>query len=181
MHPLPGRKKLPAACISIALLMGLATESGFAATNASAPKTNAVPSMANTVAGVTNAVTGPRAIPVLTNFPVSVFVDVIGQGRDPFFPGSQRRMKVAAPVATDVKPVNTKLADSLYLEGMITGKNPIVIINDTVIQANKALTQNIKVGGESLMIRFLEFKKRSVIIEVGSNGEKKEVRFRDGL
>lgn len=140
--------------------------------------TNAVPARTNTVSSAASA---PPA-PVSANPPQSVFVDDVDKGgKDPFFPTSQRRLKVVTPVAAEVKPVNSKLADSLYLEGIITGKTPIVIINDTVIQANKTITQSIKVGDEVLTIRFLEIRKKSVIIAIGAKGEKKEVRFRDGL
>jgi hypothetical protein len=114
--------------------------------------------------------------------PISVFVDDVNKGKDPFFPDSTRRLAAApqpAPNTNSPAPVvATPLA--LSLKGISGTKGQrLALVNNTTLAVGEST--EIRAAGQQVKIMLREIRERSVLIEVVATGEVKELKLREGI
>ncbi len=121
--------------------------------------------------------TKPVAPIVAATGPKSVFVDQPDFGKDPFFPRSNRRPKVLVRT-TDLEPARAVVPDSLLLKGIsVLKERKLAIINYYTAAEGEEFP--LKVNGQTVKVKCVEIKDRSVIVSV--NGATKELPLRDGF
>ena len=111
--------------------------------------------------------------------PRSVFEDNPNTGKDPFFPKStRRRQEIVRAVATNAPP--TLPSAELALKGISGSKSqPLALINTTTVGLGEKA--EVKCGQQAIMLRCLEIRDRSVLIEIVATGELRELRLREGI
>ena len=110
--------------------------------------------------------------------PKSIFVIPTDakQGRDPFFPDSQRF--VSAGPTTNAAPVSTVSPSAFVLQGISgTADRRLAIINGRTLAEGEET--EVTVNGTRLRFRCLEIKADAVVIEIGT--ERRELRLRPGF
>jgi hypothetical protein len=111
------------------------------------------------------------------NIPESVFIipSNVTQGRDPFFPLSQRLLMNATPANTN----NVKVAPvTLALKGISgTDSKRFALINDKTFIAGEE--RDVFTGASRVRVHCIEIRENSVTVEV--NGTRQEIRLRPGL
>jgi hypothetical protein len=111
------------------------------------------------------------------NCPKSEFNDSIDFGKDPFFPRSGRRPKVAIK-NTDTETIRPNVPDHIVLKGIsvLKDKRLAIINNYTLGEGEEFLLKN---AGQAFKVKCVEIKERSAIISV--NGATKELPMRSGF
>jgi len=109
--------------------------------------------------------------------PKSEFTDSIDFGKDPFFPKSARRPKVAIKTS-DIEVTRASVPDHIALKGIsvLKDKKLAIINNYTLGEGEEFL---LKHAGQSLKVKCVEIKERSVVISV--DGATKELPMRSGF
>jgi hypothetical protein len=97
------------------------------------------------------------------------------EGRDPFYPRSLRPYQEVTPKA---KPATTPLTE-FALKGLTPhGNPPTAMINNRVLAVGEEGEIKLPGGGKTL-VRLLEIKEESAVIEVA--GQRVELRFKRGV
>jgi len=105
-------------------------------------------------------------------FPKSEFEE--RGGKDPFFPN-----RVITPITITVAPIASEASRFLVLNGILgTTSKPLVTINGRPFEAGEE-GEVITPAGK-LKIRCIEIRKDSVMVEIITSGERKELRLRGG-
>jgi hypothetical protein len=141
--------------------------------------------------GATNAVTTASAPAAAAPVrPLSVFEDRPESGRDPFFPASERRMKVAS-AQTEMEAARAKpqapLSSYLKLSAIWPNKaRPLAMINKAIFspgERGEVVVLTPAMVGTSAVhrvsIRCLEIRRDSVLISVEGESGTKELRSPD--
>lgn len=98
------------------------------------------------------------------------------QGRDPFFPESQRF--VATVPTTNAEPVSIVSPSALVLQGISGGaERRLAIINGRTLAEGEET--EVSVNGTRIRFRCLEIKADVVVVEIGT--ERRELRLRSGF
>ncbi|HTI97697.1 MAG TPA: hypothetical protein VL527_02250 [Dongiaceae bacterium] len=125
--------------------------------------------------------TASRATAATTNAPApaapikSVFDDKLPGGKDPFFPTSSRRVEKTASGKDEV-PSPPPLTVSLSLRGFSgTALNRLAIINDHTFAAGEE--REVATPSGRMVIRCVEIRENSVIVSVGSSGQRVELKL----
>ena len=110
----------------------------------------------------------------------SIFVADGRTGKDPFFPNSTRgREVIPQNITTNAAPLPSQAFESLALKGISGTKGQrLALINSATVGIGELA--EIRCGREIVKIRCLEIRDRSVLIELNSTGETKELKLRDG-
>ena len=121
----------------------------------------------------------PAAAPVV---PQSAFADDGLAGKDPFFPNSTRRQErtiVRVTPTTKTAPT-VNFLNNLLLKGIsgLDGQKLALINSSTVAQGEVA---EIRLAGQILKIRCREIRERSVVVELESGSEVRELKLREGI
>jgi hypothetical protein len=115
--------------------------------------------------------------------PRATFEDNPQRGKDPFFPDSKRRLQMIVPVAaastnTALRPA--PVATQLYLKGISGSKaQPLALINNATVAPGE--NADIRCDGQAIRLRCIEIRDRSVLIEIVSTGEIRELKLREGI
>ena len=97
------------------------------------------------------------------------------QGRDPFFPESQRFQSASS--TNNVQPAPAGSTAALLLQGISgTSERRLAIVNGHTLAEGEET--EVSVNGARLRFRCLEIKTDSVVIEIGT--ERRELRLRAG-
>jgi hypothetical protein len=129
---------------------------------------------------------GEKALPPADIvIPKSVFVDDVNHGKDPFFPNSTRRFdQMPRPAVTNlVAPVN-QLLEQVVLKGISgTKEQRLALISSVLNSATVAVGElaELKVGQQTLKLRCLEIRERSVVVEIDGGSQIKEIKLREGV
>ncbi len=157
-------------------------------------------------APVIATVTPTNTPPKIVHIPKSFFVDKRGDGRDPFFPSSDRRqVRVESPVSpvtpvspipvppTDITNATTipviaapdapKASDAFSVRGIIGGRKPSALLNSGVatydfFQGDELI---VKVRDGIKRVRCIEIKARTVTIFVEGEKEPRDLKLRPDL
>ena len=132
---------------------------------------------------VFSADTNPPPAKVALVIPRSVFVDDLTKGKDPFFPGTSRRLdKTAAVIAgpgsatEPAKPV----AEQVQLKGILNSTNRrLALINNHTFEAGEQA--DVKTSGGKVRVRCVEIRPRSVVILLAGESQRRELHLHDKL
>jgi hypothetical protein len=106
--------------------------------------------------------------------PRSVFVDVVGQGKDPFFPQSTRRSQPGKGTAVVSAPAVIEL---LVLKGITGTKNRrFAIINNEVFGVGEE--HDLTLAGQRLNLRCEQINETSVVVSIKGQTDRKELKLR---
>ena len=112
----------------------------------------------------------------------SVFVADAQAGKDPFFPNSTRGRVVVPEIipTNNVTPQPSLALEKLLLKG-ISGPigQRLALINSSTVGIGEYA--EIRLGQQTVKIRCLEIRDRSVLIALDSTGETKELKLRDSI
>ncbi len=110
--------------------------------------------------------------------PRAVFTDDPQSGKDPFFPTSTRRLRLTAQnPGTNAPPAQ---AAQILLKGISGSRdNRFALVNNVTFSVGES--GDVKAGNQTVRIRCLEIRDRSVLIEIPSTGEVKELKLKEGL
>lgn len=114
--------------------------------------------------------------------PVSVFVDEVNKGKDPFFPDSTRRLAATPqpPVSTNSTAPVAAAPIALSLKGISGTKGQrLALVNNTTLAVGEST--EVRAAGQLVKIMLREIRERSVLIEVVATGEVKELKLREGI
>jgi len=100
------------------------------------------------------------------------------EGRDPFFPKSNRPYASIAPVTPTKQPLS--VTAELKLSG-ISGsvEHPLAIINNKTFEIGEE--GDVSSGSDRVRIRCLEIKPESVVVQFVAGGLRREIHLRRGL
>lgn len=105
----------------------------------------------------------------------SVFIDNYRLSKDPFFPKSRRRENMALSTRSQ-----GELPSGLVLGGLSGSKEKrLALINNKTLAVGEEA--DIKVDGQTIRLRCLEIRERSVLVTFDGLGEPKELRLRRDL
>jgi len=138
-------------------------------------------SMAQASTGsATNAPAKPSGVAADPALPQSAFVMPRSstEGRDPFFPRSNRPYTTFQPLVKVETNAAPTISADLKLKG-ISGSSdkPLALINNHTFEAGEEA--DILSGLDRIRIRCLEIRKDSVLIQIGP--ERRELRMRSGI
>lgn len=115
--------------------------------------------------------------------PKSTFTDDVRSGKDPFFPNSTRRLALIPQVVrtNDAVPTTSSFALlPLFLKGISgTKAQPLALINGATVAQGE--TAEIRCGAQLVKIRCLSIRERSVVLELDSSKEVREIKLREGI
>ena len=113
--------------------------------------------------------------------PQSAFADKQDSGRDPFFPQSVRRRQVITRViATNNVPQVSAIFGQLLLKGISgTRDQRLALINSSTIAEGELA--DIRCGRQTVKVRCVEIRDRSVLVELHGTSETKELKLREGI
>ena len=128
----------------------------------------------------TNAPAKPSGVAADPALPQSAFVMPRSstEGRDPFFPHSNRPYTTFQPLVKVETNAAPTISADLKLKG-ISGSSdkPLALINNHTFEAGEEA--DILSGLDRIRIRCLEIRKDSVLIQIGP--ERRELRMRSGI
>ena len=126
-------------------------------------------------AAETKSPSAPARTPVTNAIPQSTFVMPANQkeGRDPFYPDSERPY---ANLTGPKQPVQTKISPTAFILNGLSGSGDhrLAMINGRTLAEGEESEINTVAG--RVTVRCVEIKTDSVVIEVGN--ERKELRLR---
>lgn len=123
---------------------------------------------------VTPAVAATNQVAKVVLPPQSIFIDEVGQGKDPFFPNSTRREQPGKTPATVQMPT---VLDQLVLKG-ITGTKTrrFAIINHEVFGVGEEY--ELTLAGQRIKVCCEQINETSVVISVRGQPNKMELKLR---
>ena len=153
-------------------LVALAAMVAFCQINAPAAGTNNVP---------------PAKVPTANAplvLPKSVFVDDLTKGKDPFFPGTARRVDktavAAAALAASASMPTKPTVELIQLKGLFNSTNRrLALINNRTFETGEQA--EVKTTDGKVRLRCLEIRPRSVIILLPGETQRRELHLNEKL
>ena len=127
---------------------------------------------------VSLAATAPATVESPAAAPKAVFNSQPSFGKDPFFPTSKRRIRVAVVDRGGPQVQKSGVPDWVVLKGFSVQKDrKLVIINNYTVEVGEEFT--LKANGQPRKFKIIEIKDNSVINEC--DGITKELQLRPGI
>jgi hypothetical protein len=121
---------------------------------------------------------GQSAATNVVVIPQSAFADDPQRGKDPFFPDSVRRMQQVAKNPSAPRRTVSMDTTALFLKGISRSTiQPMALINNSTVAAGELA--DIRAGVQSIKILCREIRDRSVLVEIVTTGEVRELKLRD--